>query len=383
MGIEGPRAAAREEFEGIVALADRVFRAGGERSMAADYPLLLNEGNLGGLRVFVDGGRPVAHVGMFICDIWLLGTRHHTCCIGAVCTEPDYRGQGLATRLMQDAALRAREAGVDLFLISGGRGLYRRMGYVDVGGYTTFTVARSGLPEEDAFRLRAWTAEDVPAMVRIHSAEPVRFARTPDDFLALLQTAKVVDVPGDTRVVCSKPGWPVAYLTYRLPGEDGPGRSRLAIEEVAGSRWAVLAALSRLRREYGVKEITLNCLDSDAEVRSAAAALGWAGERHGFHGTVGIVDPAAFWDACAPLFGERLGTDVSEVIGLRTDEGIGITLAGEESRLQGMGGFTELVFAPPERRPAVGAGLAPGSQLARVLDALFPLPLVDYGLNFI
>ena len=53
--------------------------------------------------------------------------------VGSVCTHPDYRERGLATRLVEDALRICEQKEVALMLISGGRGLYRRQGCTDVG----------------------------------------------------------------------------------------------------------------------------------------------------------------------------------------------------------------------------------------------------------
>ena len=44
----------------------------------------------------------------------------------------------MASALMQDARRCAREAGASLMLISGGRGLYHRLGYVTVGRFLRY-----------------------------------------------------------------------------------------------------------------------------------------------------------------------------------------------------------------------------------------------------
>ena len=48
-----------------------------------------------------------------------------------------------------------------------------------------------------------------------------------------------------------------------------------------------------------------------------------------------------------------------------------------------MSAVTNLIFLPRHRRGELALGLTDGSELAGILDELFPLPLVDYGLNYI
>lgn len=383
MTVEGPRAAQVDELEAVVDLANRVFRPR-EQAMGEEFPLLFCPENLDNLRVFVDDGRPVSHVGMIERDLVLGGTRHRCAEIGAVCTDPDYRGQGLATRLVHDAREKAVRDGVDIFLISGARRLYRRQGYVGVGDYGTYTVTRKKLPERGPFTVRSWQPEDVPALVRLNAGEPVRFVRPPDDLRAFLGTGRVVNMRGDVKVVCRKDGTPVAYVAHWNPGEHDLGDQAVAIREIAGSRAAITAALPALFDEHDLNKVLLDYLGCDLELRALAARHGWPSEARAFHGTVGIIDPRAFWRACTPLFEELLGAEtVARMHCFCSDEAVKLGLDDEQLTLPDMQSFTRLVFLRSEDRDELELDLSDGSELRGLLDTLFPLPLVSYGLNFI
>ncbi|MHC4480992.1 MAG: GNAT family N-acetyltransferase [Planctomycetota bacterium] len=385
MSIEGPRGASAAELDAVVALADSVFRPGAESSMREEFPLLFREENAENLRIFADGASVVAHVGMLLREVSLLGMRHLCCCVGSVCTDPEYRGQGLATRLLEDARQRAVRQGADIFLVSGGRGLYRRFGFVDVGSYGIYTVKRRQLPGEGGYALRSWRPGDLAALVRIHAAEPVRFIRTPEDFLAFLQTGKVACVAGDTVVVVPKGSdQPVAYMCCQFgsaPWERKQDEDAISVREVAGPRWALAHGMRLLLQERGAARLDLHHLGSDVEMAALAVGLGWRGEERGFPGTVGIVDPLRFWEACAPLFAERLGPERAERLQLDAADTLRLCYGDNELVLDGMGAFTRLVFLPRHRRRDLK--LDRRSALTAVLDELFPLPLVDYGLNYI
>src|SRR5262249_25163248 len=108
--MEGPRALQENEFESLRALTDAVFRPG----MPEQYPQLFNADNRENLRVCVDEGLCVSHVGMTERKASLLGCTIQVCCIGAVSTYKEYRGQGLASRCFDDAVAKAFQDGVDL-----------------------------------------------------------------------------------------------------------------------------------------------------------------------------------------------------------------------------------------------------------------------------
>ncbi len=383
MTVEGPKAATAEEIPAVVKLANSVFRPRGNASMQVQFPLLYAPQNAANLRIFADDGRPIALIAMFERDVYLAGTRHRACCIGSVCTDPECRGQGLATRLLDDARAKALRDGCDLFLISGGRGLYTRQGYVDVGGFRRAVVDPAELPAKTGLRARRWTPEDVPALVRLHSEEPVRFARTPEDYVALLECGRVNNGGADTRLIGPGKGEPLAAVTYRLPGQAGLEEDEISVDEVSGSRWALAQALKALCEEHGARRAFIEFPDGDAELAALARSFKWRVEARGFRGTLGIIEPGRFWQACAALFGERLGAERFGRLKLRTQDGLRIEYGRETLKLDGMTCFTRLAFLAADKRETLSLGLAPGSELAAVLVELFPLPMVSYGLNYV
>ncbi|HEX29105.1 TPA: GNAT family N-acetyltransferase, partial [Candidatus Poribacteria bacterium] len=103
--IEGPRAARKDELEAVIALSNSVFRSRREGDMGREFPTLFCEENCENLRIFLDDGKPVSLIGFTVRDIFIMGASIRVCNVGSVCTDPNYRGQGLATRLLEDTIL--------------------------------------------------------------------------------------------------------------------------------------------------------------------------------------------------------------------------------------------------------------------------------------
>lgn len=383
MSVTGPRGARAEEIPAVVGLANAIFRAEGDGSMGQEYPLLYAPENAENLRLFLDDGAPVALVGMLEREVSLLGTRHRCGEIGSVCTHPDYRGRGLATRLLGDARSRAVEDGCDMFLISGGRGLYRRLGYLDIGGYVRITVTPATLLRDAGVRNRPRSETDLAALVDLHSAEPVRFIRPPEDFRTLLEAKRTLNGRAETRLVLAGDARPVAYVMFRPPGSRGVEGKELCVDELAGSRLALAHALPALFEEYDLDRLHVEALCSDHELIHLAAVHGWEVRPQGFHGTVGIIDPARFWQSILPLVRERLGKEADDLV-LDTDgRQVSVSFGGEKRGPINMPGFTRLAFLPQHKRNTIDLALPEDSPLKRILDRLFPLPLVSYGLNYV
>src|SRR5690349_13959669 len=127
--VDGPRAVRDEDRESLDALTSVVFRPG----MPAQYPQLYDESNWENLRVVLEDGKCVSHVGMIERDALLFGCRIKTCCIGSVGTLPDYRGKGYAGACLDAVTEKAIADGVDIMIVSGDRNLYRMRGCLRVG----------------------------------------------------------------------------------------------------------------------------------------------------------------------------------------------------------------------------------------------------------
>jgi GNAT superfamily N-acetyltransferase len=384
MAVEGPRAAGSDLLDSAVELATEVFVPRAQLNMAQEFPLLYAEGNAGNLRVFADGGKVVSLVGMIERPIEILGTQHVAALIGSVCTDPDYRGQGLASRLLEDARAKAVRDGCDLMLISGGRGLYQRQGYCCVGAYQAVTVRRSRLPRKGRLTVREWRPGDVPALMRLQRAEPVRFVRTPAELLTLLGTGRIHAAAARTLVMEKRRQKQLlACFSYQPAGLTPRSPDKPVIWEMAGSRLAAAEGLRNLFEEGDAEEVVIACLDGDLEMKALASLFGWQMTPDSFHGTVGIIDPASFWERCAPLYRELLGEESFGSLRFQSGGDVRIGYREQEITLPGMEPFTQLVFLPPWQRERLELDLPEGSDLATILGTLFPLPLVNYGLDYV
>jgi GNAT superfamily N-acetyltransferase len=290
--IEGPRAARADELPAVVALSNSVFSPDGPSDMGRIFPTLFSAGNVGNLRIMVDRGRPVALSGMKLQDLQLDTAVVRAACIGSVCTAEAWRGQGLAARLMDDCVGAARAQGASLLLVSGGRGLYRRMGCVDAGLFSVIQVQRGGRVPDVSCEVREWTEADVADLEALHAKERIRFVREPGEMRTLLRTKSLHARPGSTWVVRTAEGT-AAYLCVSGPDpRTKPGV--LVAREIAGSRSAVLAAARPILDASSAERLDIEVPASDQELHAFARACGCAIRSAGMHGTVKIIDPSAF-----------------------------------------------------------------------------------------
>ncbi|MDA3800037.1 MAG: GNAT family N-acetyltransferase, partial [Kiritimatiellae bacterium] len=132
----------------VAKLCNFVFRkteTPDHNDMHLQFPFLLSEDNANNLMVAVDGEKIVSHIGTSLTPMIIDGVEIPYGQIGAVCTHPDYRGQGLGTKLLFNAFENFKANDVNFITISGGRGLYRRNGAVDLGCVGMFEIEPSAV----------------------------------------------------------------------------------------------------------------------------------------------------------------------------------------------------------------------------------------------
>jgi GNAT superfamily N-acetyltransferase len=376
MALEGPRAARFDELPAVVEMSNTVFGQGAPHDMGRWFPTLFCRENLGHLRVFVDDGRPVALAGYTLERVVVPGASFVAALVGSVCTLASHQGRGLGSRLMEDCTAAARAEGASVLLISGGRGLYRRMGAIDAGRYATVKVPRGAMPDAPAAgrrSVREWRISDVPRMSELQRAEPVRFERTEDQLMAYLRTGRVSCRPCRTWVACA-PGEPArveAYLCVQESRETPEGRI-ISVQEFGGSRGTVLESLASILQEMGADRAEIDCLGSDQELPRLAASRGLTTVARGFQGTVKAIDPPRLLPALKRFAGPTVTVWASA-------EGFTVRLGTESFDVRGLDEVTAFLFGSVERQP-----LMPGpGPLRAALESGFPIPLPDYGLTYI
>src|SRR3990172_2832725 len=210
-------------MDGVRRLATTVFASASypPERVPGEYPHLFKEPNRENLRTIVAGNRPVSLVGIHERTTHYPRFTIKVGSIGSVCTYKEFRGRGLATRLMNHCERRMRARGVDLVIVSGGRGLYRRLEYEPAGLERRYVVPASGV-EAAGLRIRDAVLSDVPAMLDLYRKLEVRFERLEDDLgLALTATLRQGRRHPRGAVVVERGRSLVAYMSFTLRTEDG------------------------------------------------------------------------------------------------------------------------------------------------------------------
>jgi predicted N-acetyltransferase YhbS len=322
-----------------------------------------------GTRVIVADGKPVSHIRMVYNHLSIYGAKVKVVSFGGVCTHPEYRKQGLATRLMEACIEEATAAGATLLIISGARGLYRRAHAVPCGPVWE-TVLRPGRTRAGAPAARRAAPEDWNELARLHQAEPVRFVRTAAWYAAALSHRH------RSLWLLEQAGRAVAYASLAHVWDEHHDHSVRALGEYGGSQAALLEAMDTLLAEAEVRELRVAIPQYDEEFaylcRSRGLTLtpGTIPDH-----TIRLLSLPGLLRSLRPYAVARAtGAELCALSFAQTEEACRLTLgaASQEMDLTRAGA---LVFGGP------GAPKVRG-ELGAVLARLFPVPVPLPGLNY-
>ena len=372
--MEGPRGARKEEFDQVLEIVDYVFRGGGNQPpMREQYSLLFNYDNLDNMRILVEDGKPVSHIGISESEIVVYGCKTKIGSIGSVCTCPEYRERGFATRLLEDCINKLYEDEADIMLVSGGRGLYKRAGCVDVGKVYNFTISQNDLQKFDdrGIALYPYEDRDLENILKVYQKEPVRFYRSFEDFRKVLdRKAKILTL----RMADDFLG----YLIVQIPTESKAGQRVSNVLEYAGVRKAIVDAIKPIFGRYNVEELNLNIPFHDTEFIYVFEQKGLEPTTGSIPGTIKIINFPRLMDRFHPYIEERLGKKKTDSIGFAQDSDRFTIYFGQEKFDTDGKSLVQIVFGTGDGREKE---LMPKGEMSKVLVDIFPLPFPWPGLN--
>ena len=346
-------------------------------------------------------GKPVSQIGIDQHQVQFSGCRLQIGSIGGVSTHPDFRGLGLAGRILEYCAGKLKTGGARLMLISGMRGLYTRTGNVPAMRFQYFQLQAgssfqpSRLPE---VTLRPFTQSDQAVCARIYQSEAVGYQRKLEDYPDSFS-------PGTAWIV-EMDAVPTAYLLLHVPWEYR-GDSQCPVREIyefAGSRLALLAGFSHLLKGEAAlpglpsfNELRLAVPWQDADLVRLLQPLKTAGNLDTLGGhTMRLIDFPALRADLEPYIAARLPLRLRSGLlfeqtgpylvdpDLGPDTGDRCAISCESHRLElNTADMTRLVFGDWKTSDILPPSVLPAdSSLKEVIESLFPLPSFQPGLNF-
>jgi len=221
--LDGPRRAHTGELDAIIVLANEVTRAeqGRPPTIATDYSFIYTPENAQNIIVVMDGDRAVSMAGMWMNTVEAGAARLRAGGINCLATQADYRGQGLATKVMDAAVAAMAEDGCHVGrLATEIIDWYYRLGWENAGSMCIYELNHSNvvlLPElPEGFNFTDGNTFDdatVASIVRLHQEDRLGGVRTPSSMGDLLEADSDAERMGQRRhVVAWRNGQAVAYL---------------------------------------------------------------------------------------------------------------------------------------------------------------------------
>jgi predicted N-acetyltransferase YhbS len=417
--LEGPCIARAEDIPSLVTLANQVFRlAPRPGDMGKEFPVLLGSDNADNLLIYRDAGRVVSLVGILRQTVHTSGVDIPVACIGAVCTDPSYRKAGLAGRLVDLAIQRSIEAGDLLMPISGKRTLYTSRGATSLGPQIRFHVpldadpfaapqaanvcskgpAKAGTtnaagpansaslrsnsrpacgprsPTPADFTICPCEPADWPRLAALQAQEPVRYHwtdREPRVFDSLCSLGCVC------LLACHKDGQPAAALLFAVDhpmygGKDGVSR----VIQFLGDVQAIPALLSHVATGCSRTAMDWPVLTTaEPAVAQTLLAMGATGKPEITRWTVAVLNLPGLVAKIAPA-AARAGLELSAQADKLTIAAAGqsITLAQPDLQVELLFRSAATWSEPLARMPL---------DLRIACSGVLPVPLPDYGLNYV
>ena len=249
--VDGPRACAAEEFDGVIEMLNRVFREGSDQSAQTDYPLIFDPARREYMRVISVDGVVVAHVPAAPRGVVIDGDMFTLAIIGGTVTHPDHRHRGYATACLRDGVRIMVERGWPvsvLWTIEPTFPFYRNSGWEAVGSQGwMYTLAADEVAQlrPSHHRIGVYepgSHEHLIAIREIHDREPLRIARSPDEYAVLFSLPKM------HTLLAFEDAAVAAYLTV------GHGSNKPGLVEGGGNRHALEALVRHARAEWPADE---------------------------------------------------------------------------------------------------------------------------------
>lgn len=337
--------------------------------MLRQYPQLFNLQNLDNSLVMSDDRRIVCHVGMT--ERWASfgGCKVEVACIGAVATYEEYRSRGLATRTFQAACDKARADGIDLMMISGDRGLYRRAGATKVGRDWNATLDLEAVQRlaDPGVHVAAFLEADLLLCVTAYSGKLAHFIRPPEDWRGFLKSGYCMNRRARFLLVHRGSVF-CGYLIVSEPNAEG----LCAVLEFAGEQSALAAALRSLTEYMECTSVRVHLQPFDFTLHTLLSQAGAYIEPAPTSGTLLLINVEQFMQRLTPWFIHRLGPNHAERFRYGPDrDGYVLKVDDQALSVKDKAALAEALFG----QPAV--------ELPSPFNEVFPLPALWYGINYV
>ncbi|WP_077297888.1 GNAT family N-acetyltransferase [Virgibacillus pantothenticus] len=242
-----------DDVDQAVLLANKTFLTSGQTSMEETFPLIFTKDLNLSFGAF-DGDKLVSFFGLVPFNIKIGAASVSIISIGSVCTNPSYRGKGLASLVLKEAFSFADRFGTSLLLISGDRGLYLRNNCYYFGERNIYHIDnRNNLQtgkvremKKEEFNQLFWLRRKMEVRYDIGISEWIRLVNASSYASAFKMRQEIYIVENNDNIQ--------AYVIAGIPNSSSSKKEPIIIEW-AGESNSVCTILSDLFYKHGVFHI--------------------------------------------------------------------------------------------------------------------------------
>jgi GNAT superfamily N-acetyltransferase len=141
--MEGPRAPSAEELPRFLSFLTENLRKDIHWSLAEEYPLVLNPGNLANMRVIEENGKFLSGAAVKTSLVKSPAGLFKVAGIGSVVTDPAHRGRGLSSSVLESSLDIAKKAACDVAVLwSDLHDFYRKIGFELAGTEVSLKIGK-------------------------------------------------------------------------------------------------------------------------------------------------------------------------------------------------------------------------------------------------
>lgn len=294
--------------------------------------------------------------------------------IGAVATDPECRGKGFMSILMQEAIRKMKEYGYAVSILGGDRHRYGNFGYENHGHCISVTVEARGLTKTGITlpSVKQYFGEDavLSRIMDAYNSHPCRAERTKKFFQSAYEKNGIaIYYAGSSRTF----GY-LAATSWGVPG---------GISEFGGNPCTVLGIAAYLNRRFEMHSFTLTYPDfssvPDIIVKSACS---WTTAPAGMLKILNLKKTIEeYAEEIGPLFPEGISLTLStaeQTVGMEKKNGVFRIINNEigPSIILDERALVRLLFGLPSSLPS---GISPETKA--LLKSIFPLPFLYWPLD--
>jgi predicted N-acetyltransferase YhbS len=358
--------------EKAIGLAKAVFKA----NMGDQFLCLFGEENLKNMFVAVEKDNVVSMVNYYPADVLVQEGVVKTGSVGAVCTKSDFRGQKIASRLLEKAEKQMISEGISLMIISGQGGIYSAIEAEFAGSATECFVPKGNFPKSPEIALQKYRVGDFPVLKELYERELVRFVRKEEEFKKLLKGQTFPDTFATYPMeLILHNGTVAAYVILHL--ETDPNSDLLGFKEYGGNRKALIAAFDNLLEKYGKAKVHFATDPHDELERYLEGC-----EKKPIHqfASLKVINYPLLMEGLKPYW-ERLFPSSKGIIGYYEENGTYILTCGTEKlTILNVVLLTRMIFGFNE---PVEIDFSGCPNLEKFVKRIFPIPFAwTHNINY-